>query len=89
MILYDEPTTGLDPFNSRRINDLILSMQERLKVTSLVITHDIHSAFAVSDRIALIQEHRVQKVVGAEEAERSPGPELEQFLKGQDIKGAP
>jgi phospholipid/cholesterol/gamma-HCH transport system ATP-binding protein len=89
MILYDEPTTGLDPFNSRRINDLILSLQERLKVTSLVITHDIHSAFAVSDRIALIQEHRVEDVVDAEEAERSPGPALEQFLKGQDTKGAP
>jgi len=89
MILYDEPTTGLDPFNSRRINELILSLQERLKVTSLVITHDIQSAFAVSDRVALIQEHRVAHVVDAEEAQRSPGPALEQFLKGQEIKGAP
>jgi phospholipid/cholesterol/gamma-HCH transport system ATP-binding protein len=89
IILYDEPTTGLDPSNSRRINELILSLQERLKVTSLVITHDIQSAFAVSDRIALVQAHRIELVVDAAEAERSPAPVLEQFLKGHDAGGAP
>ena len=88
MILYDEPTTGLDPSNSRRINELILSLQERLKVTSLVITHDIQSAFAVSDRIALIQKHRVERITDAAEAERDPSPALEQFLQGHDIGGA-
>ena len=55
MILYDEPTTGLDPANTRRINELIQSLQEKLGVTSIVITHDMASALAVSDRIALVE----------------------------------
>jgi phospholipid/cholesterol/gamma-HCH transport system ATP-binding protein len=89
IILYDEPTTGLDPSNSRRINELILALQERLKVTSLVITHDLRSAFEVSNRIALVSEHKVALVQDAAEAQKSPGPALEQFLKGRDIGGAP
>jgi len=89
IILYDEPTTGLDPANSRRINELILSLQDRLKVTSLVITHDIHSAFEVSSRIALVHQHRIASVQDAAEAQKSPAPALEQFLKGRDIGGAP
>ena len=88
-ILYDEPTTGLDPFNARRISDLILSLQERLKVTSLVITHDIQGAFAVSDRIALVRQHRLALVVDAAEAKRSPGPALEEFMTGKHAGGAP
>jgi phospholipid/cholesterol/gamma-HCH transport system ATP-binding protein len=83
VILYDEPTTGLDPANARRINELIVSLQEKLKVTSLVITHDLASAFAVSDRVALIDEHRVDLVLDAGEAERSPPPLLEGFLHGE------
>lgn len=59
MILYDEPTTGLDPLNTRRINDLILSIQERLHVTSLVVTHDMPSAFMVSDRLAMLSGGRI------------------------------
>ena len=89
IILYDEPTTGLDPSNSRRIGELILSLQDRLKVTSLVITHDIQSAFAVSNRIALLAEHRIALVVDAAEARRSPAPALERFLNGHDLGGAP
>jgi phospholipid/cholesterol/gamma-HCH transport system ATP-binding protein len=89
MILYDEPTTGLDPSNSRRISELILSLQDRLAVTSLVITHDIQGAFLVSNRIALLREHRIALVVDAAEAQKSPGPALEQFLKGNDIGGTP
>jgi phospholipid/cholesterol/gamma-HCH transport system ATP-binding protein len=59
MILYDEPTTGLDPINTRRINELILSIQQRLKITSLVVTHDLPSAFMVSNRLAMLGEGRV------------------------------
>lgn len=89
IILYDEPTAGLDPSNARRINELILTLQERLDLTSLVITHDIHSAFAVSDRIALIAAHKIDLVADAAEAERSPAPALDRFLKGHDNGGAP
>ena len=83
MILYDEPTTGLDPANARRINELIVSLQERLKVTSLVITHDLAGAFAVSDRVALIDKGVIALVMDAGEAERSPPPLLERFVQGE------
>jgi phospholipid/cholesterol/gamma-HCH transport system ATP-binding protein len=54
VLLYDEPTTGLDPTNTRRIDNLIVDMQKKLDVTSIVVTHDIQSAFRVADRIALL-----------------------------------
>lgn len=59
VILYDEPTTGLDPINVTRINRLINKLKQALNVTSVVVTHDMKSAFAVSDRIAMIHEGRV------------------------------
>ena len=88
VILYDEPTTGLDPSSSRRINELIVSLQERLHVTSIVITHDLASAFAVSDRVALVDKCRVSLVLDAAEAERSPPPLLARFLHGEDLGAA-
>ena len=84
VILYDEPTTGLDPANARRINELIVSLQEKLSVTSVVITHDLGCAFAVSDRVALVDKHGIGLVVDAAEAERSPPPLLEKFLHGEE-----
>ena len=86
IILYDEPTTGLDPSNARRINELIVSLQERLEMTSLVITHDLQSAFAVSDRLALLENHRVGLLIDAAEAEKSPPPLLASFLRGDDAE---
>jgi phospholipid/cholesterol/gamma-HCH transport system ATP-binding protein len=59
VLLYDEPTTGLDPINVTRINRLIIRLKETLSMTSVVVTHDMHSAFAVSDRIAMIHGGRV------------------------------
>ena len=85
IILYDEPTTGLDPSNARRINELINSLQERLGVTSIVITHDIDAALAVADRIALLQERRIALVVDRAAAEGSPPPPLERFMRGEDV----
>jgi phospholipid/cholesterol/gamma-HCH transport system ATP-binding protein len=84
VILYDEPTTGLDPRNTRRINELIVSLQERLRVTSLVITHDIDVALAVCDRVALLSDGRIALSVDREEAERAPPPPLERFMHGED-----
>jgi phospholipid/cholesterol/gamma-HCH transport system ATP-binding protein len=87
VILYDEPTTGLDPSNARRINELIVSLQERLGVTSIVITHDMDAALAVSDRVALLERGRIVLVVDAKAAEQSPPPELEQFMRGEEGEG--
>ena len=59
VLLYDEPTTGLDPINTARINHLINGLKRALKVTSIVVTHDMGSAFAVSDRMAMVYRGRV------------------------------
>jgi phospholipid/cholesterol/gamma-HCH transport system ATP-binding protein len=81
-ILYDEPTTGLDPVTAGTINDLIRSMQARLQVTSVVVTHDIDSALYVGDRIAFLFEWRMLFVGTVDEARQSPEPELRKFLSG-------
>ncbi len=59
IILYDEPTTGLDPANTERINQLIVELQRILKVTSIVVTHDLASAYQVTDRLALLYHGRI------------------------------
>jgi phospholipid/cholesterol/gamma-HCH transport system ATP-binding protein len=80
MILYDEPTTGLDPINTHRINELILSIQQRLKVTSLVVTHDLDSAFMVSNRLAMLSEGRILATLPKEEFGRSSQPAIREFI---------
>jgi phospholipid/cholesterol/gamma-HCH transport system ATP-binding protein len=59
VLLYDEPTTGLDPINTARINHLILGMQRKLNITSIVVTHDMKSAFGVGDQIAMVHSGRI------------------------------
>jgi len=59
IVLYDEPTTGLDPIMTESVDQLIMSMQEQLKITSVVISHDIVSAFNIADRIAMIHDGRI------------------------------
>ena len=71
MILYDEPTTGLDPITSQKINELIIDLQSKLNVTSVVVTHDIQSAFSVGDRIAFLNKG-VFEWVGTMEEARTP-----------------
>lgn len=83
VILYDEPTTGLDPTNTNRIDDLIVSLQERFKVTSLVVTHDMQSAFRVSDRMALIYEKKIEFVGTVDEVKKSDNKIVMQFIEGQ------
>ena len=83
VILYDEPTTGLDPANTRRICRLIREMQEKLKVTSVVVTHDMEAAFAVTDRIAMIHHHRFGFVGTKDEARASKDPLVQNFIKGE------
>lgn len=81
-ILYDEPTTGLDPITATTINQLIRSLQKRLGVTSIVVTHDIHSAFTVGDRIAFLHDGRILFKGTVDEAKRCSDPLLQNFLRG-------
>ena len=81
-ILYDEPTTGLDPITANTINHLIRSLQKRLGVTSIVVTHDIQSAFAVGDRIAFLNEGRILFHGTTADARSAGEPLLRNFLEG-------
>ncbi len=81
-ILYDEPTTGLDPITASAINRLIRGLQQRLGVSSIVVTHDIHSAFTVGDRVAFLHEGKIRFDGTVEEARRTEEPLLRTFLEG-------
>ncbi|UCF69625.1 MAG: ATP-binding cassette domain-containing protein [Acidobacteriota bacterium] len=81
-ILYDEPTTGLDPITAKTINQLIVSMQERLQVTSIVVTHDIVSAFHVGDRIAFLHEGKIRFLGTTQQARASQDPLFSAFIRG-------
>jgi len=65
ILLYDEPTTGLDPITAEQINELIVKTQEELEGTSVVVTHDIHSALYVADRIALLENGQISVISDA------------------------
>lgn len=86
-ILYDEPTTGLDPITAGAINNLIRSLQTALNVTSVVVTHDIQSAFTVGDRIAFLYDGRLDFVGTIEEARRSSDRRLLDFMRGGTREG--
>jgi phospholipid/cholesterol/gamma-HCH transport system ATP-binding protein len=80
ILLYDEPTTGLDPINVRRINELILALRAELGVTSVVVTHDLASAFMVSDRLAMLADRRIVEVAETARFRQSPVPSVREFL---------
>jgi len=82
-LLYDEPTSGLDPVTTAVIDRLILKMRDDLGVTSLVITHDMGSAYRVSDRIAMLYEGRVLEVGTPDEIRRSGNPIVRGFVEGK------
>ncbi len=81
-ILYDEPTTGLDPIMSDVINRLIRALQQRIGVTSIVVTHDLHSAWHVGDRIAMLHEGKVVFTGTTAEARASQLPLVKHFIEG-------
>jgi phospholipid/cholesterol/gamma-HCH transport system ATP-binding protein len=83
VILYDEPTTGLDPANTKRICKLILELQEKLKVTSVVVTHDMEATFKVTDRIALLHDRRFYFIGNKEEAKVSTDRVVQNFIHGE------
>ncbi len=83
IVLYDEPTTGLDPILADQINDLILDFQRRLNVTSVTITHDMTSAYKIGDRIAMLYEGRIEEVGTPGEIQNSSNPVVQQFIHGR------
>ncbi|HXX68181.1 MAG TPA: ABC transporter ATP-binding protein [Polyangiaceae bacterium] len=83
VILYDEPTTGLDPINTARINHLIQGIQRALKLTSVVVTHDMGTAFSVSDRLAMIGKGRILLVGTKEEFRLTSNPAVRDFIEGR------
>ena len=83
VILYDEPTTGLDPIRSDVINELILKLQRELSVTSVVVTHDMKSAYKVADRIIMLHNGKVIADGDAEHIRNHPHPTVQQFINGQ------
>ena len=82
VLLYDEPTTGLDPISIRRINGLIRNLQERLNVTSMVVTHEMPSVFTIADRIAMLHDQHIAFVGTPEEAKAITEPWLADFIIG-------
>jgi len=82
-LLYDEPTTGLDPVTSAVIDELMIRMREKLGVTSIVITHDMRSAYRVGTRIAMLFDGRVRQVGPVEEIQQTTDPIVRQFIEGR------
>jgi len=80
IVLYDEPTTGLDPLTTESVDEMIIHARERLSVTSVVISHDIGSAFHIADRIAVINEGRIVEEGTPQEVRRTKEPFTQHFL---------
>ncbi|MBL8603299.1 MAG: ABC transporter ATP-binding protein [Myxococcales bacterium] len=83
VLLYDEPTTGLDPINISRINHLITSLEKALNITSVVVTHDMSTAFSVSHRLAMVHKGRIIATGTRDEFRASTVPLVHQFITGQ------
>lgn len=81
-ILYDEPTTGIDPIMGDIINDLILKLHDQLKVTSIVVTHDMVSAYKIADRVAMMYKGKIVFVGSPEEIKELRDPIVQQFITG-------
>jgi len=85
IVLYDEPTSGLDPVTSRRIDDLIMDMRKELGITSVVVTHDLHSALAIGSRIMMLHHGKIVENATPAEFIRSKDPTVQSFLESQYI----
>jgi phospholipid/cholesterol/gamma-HCH transport system ATP-binding protein len=83
VVLYDEPTTGLDPINTARVNHLISGLQKRLQITSIVVTHDMKSAFTISDRIAMVHGGRIIYEGSTRDFRAHSDPRISDFIEGR------
>jgi len=82
IILYDEPTTGMDPITADSINELIRSLHDKLKVTSIVVTHDMKSAYKIADRIAMLFNGKIIAEGTPAEIQNTTHPVVYQFING-------
>lgn len=89
IILYDEPTAGLDPIRSTAISHLIRDMQEKMHVTSIVVTHDMKSAGEIADRMAFLYEGSFLAIGTPDELYQSPDPRVQQFIHGWEFPEMP
>jgi len=83
VLLYDEPTTGLDPINTARVNHLIMGLQRALEITSIVVTHDMKSLFTISDRIAMVHSGRIICTGTVDEFRATRDPRVADFIEGR------
>jgi len=82
-ILYDEPTTGLDPIMADKINDLIIALRNQMSLTSIAVTHDMVSASKIADRIAMLHQGKIIFCGTPEEIKKSPDERVQRFIKGE------
>lgn len=85
IVLYDEPTSGLDPVTARTIDSLIVRMKKEMNVTSVVVTHDLHSALSIGSRIAMLYGGRIVELSTPKDFINSTNPEVQGFLESQFI----
>ncbi len=85
IVLYDEPTSGLDPVSARRIDELICELGKKTGITSVVVTHDMHSALLIGDRLTMLSGGGLVESATPEEFIRSKAPQVVQFLEAQFI----
>jgi phospholipid/cholesterol/gamma-HCH transport system ATP-binding protein len=83
IVLYDEPTTGLDPIRSDVINELILKLAKELGITSVVVTHDMNSVYKIADRIVMLHQGRIVADGSADYIRNHPNPIVQQFIQGR------
>ena len=83
VMLYDEPTSALDPIMSDKINDLIIDLNKKMNMTTIVVTHDMSSAYKISDKMAMIHEGKIIFEGTPAEIRASRNPYIQQFIKGQ------
>jgi phospholipid/cholesterol/gamma-HCH transport system ATP-binding protein len=82
-VLYDEPTTGLDPITADRIDDLIRDLQSKLSITSIAVTHDMKSAYKIADTIAMLHDGRISFTGTPDETRNTGDPVVRQFIEGR------
>jgi phospholipid/cholesterol/gamma-HCH transport system ATP-binding protein len=88
ILIFDEPTTGLDPLATRNVDEMILSAVERYKVTAVVISHDMASVFRIADRIAMLHQRRILAAGTVDEIRASTEPYLYEFIRTSGVAAA-
>lgn len=86
ILLFDEPTTGLDPVMTTIISDLILQLKNKFKTASVIVTHDMHTAFKVADYIGMMAEGKILALGTADEISQSSNAKVRQFVRGERIR---